>query len=191
MLMSDIICKFEYDFLELNICICDAHNKNLFNEVNFIMNHVKKQSAEIKQVYAIFNKNNDQKNICLQNENILYANKFSCVKFFDDMTYLEKLMYYVRETEGYDTTNFLKLEIPILYDEYSYNYLIIETIDDKYIIARFGHTDVDNYSHLSNGFFHSYDESNEFYDFDTLPAIFAHALKELKQILKIIEIASY
>ena len=55
--MSDIKHDFEISGLKLSICIIDEHHKNLLNEVLGIMDYTKRQKEEIKQVYAVFNKN--------------------------------------------------------------------------------------------------------------------------------------
>ena len=179
----------EHDFecysLKLSICIIDSHHKNLWNEVlGIVETYAKKSQREIKQVYAVFNKYNDLLN---RNEDILYGFRH---KFNINITELEKKMYYVIDKEYiYGGGSYPELELPILRDEYTYNYLIIEMIDDKYIIGRYGVNDVESYD-FNNPQFYGYDEQTEFCDFDALPTEFKNPIKELKQKIKMIDDAS-
>jgi len=201
---------FEYNSLKLSICITDIHHKNLrahhslhrqtysnthhpsthhylWNEVlGIVETYAKKSQREIKQVYAVFNKDKDYK-LLDRNEDILYGFRHKLNFHF---TELEKKMYYVVDKESiYGGGSYPELELPILRDEYAYNYLIIEMIDDKYIIGRYGVNDVesDDFNHPQ---FYGYDRQTEFCDLDALPTEFKNPIEELKQKLKMIDDAS-
>ena len=201
---------FEYNSLKLSICITDIHHKNLrahhslhrqtysnthhpsthhylWNEVlGIVETYAKKSQREIKQVYAVFNKDKDYK-LLDRNEDILYGFRHKFNLYF---TELEKKMYYVVDKESiYGDGSYPELELPILRDEYAYNYLIIEMIDDKYIIGRYGVNDVESYD-FNNPQFYGYDEQTEFCDLDALPFEFKKPIEELKQKIKIIDDAS-
>ena len=196
---------FEYNSLKLSICIIDIHHKNLrahhslhrqtysnthhhlWNEVlGIVETYAKKSQKEIKQVYAVFNKDKDYK-LLDRNEDILYGFRHKFNLYF---TELEKKMYYVVDKESiYGDGSYPELELPILRDEYAYNYLIIEMIDDKYIIGRYGVNDVESYD-FNNPQFYGYDEQTEFCDLDALPFEFKKPIEELKQKIKIIDDAS-
>ncbi len=159
--MTDITHDFEYNSLKLSICIIDSHHENLWNEVLCIVEtYAKKSQTEIKQVYAVFKKD---KKMLDKNEDLLYG-----------ITELEKMMYFVVDTFQY-SCSYPELELPLLRDEYEYNYLIIEMIDDKYIIGRYGSNDVE--SCVYNKYkFHGYNEQTEFCDFDALPSEFKNPI---------------
>ena len=203
---------FEYNSLKLSICIIDEqHHKNLreyhslhrqtyhhthhpnthhhlWNEVlGIVETYAKKSQREIKQVYAVFNKDNDWDNLLNRNEDILYGFRH---KININITELEKNMYYVVDKESiYGGGSYPEFELPILRDEYAYNYLIIEMIDDKYIIGRYGVNDVESYD-FNNPQFYGYDGQTEFCDFDALPIEFKKPIEELKQKIKMIDDAS-
>lgn len=199
---------FEYNSLKLSICIIDniyhknpreyhslhrqtysnTHHPNthhyLWNEVlGIVETYAKKSQREIKQVYAVFNKDKD---LFDRNDDILYGLRH---KYYINITELEKKMYYVVNTSLYSGYSYPALELPILRDEYNYNYLIIEMIDDKYIIGRYGVNDVESYD-FNNPQFYGYDEQTKFCDLDALPFEFKNPIEELKQKIKMIDDAS-
>ena len=91
--MTDIKHDFEYYSLKLSICIIDSHHKNLWNEVlGIVETYAKKSQREIRQVYAVFNKDNNWNNLLNRNEDILYGFRH---KLNINITELEKKMYYV------------------------------------------------------------------------------------------------
>jgi len=115
--MTDIKHDFEYNSLKLSICIIDEqHHKNLreyhslhrktyhhthhpnthhylWNEVlGIVETYAKKSQREIRQVYAVFNKDNNWNNLLNRNEDILYGFRH---KLNINITELEKKMYYV------------------------------------------------------------------------------------------------
>lgn len=180
--MTDIKHDFEYNSLKLSICIIDSYHNNLWNEVlGIVETYGRKSQREIKQVYAVFNKDYE---LLDRNEDILYGFRH---KLNINITELEKKMYYVVDKEY--LYSYPELELPILRDEYAYNYLIIEMIDDKYIIGRYGVNDVESYD-FNNPQFYGYDEQTEFCNFDALPIEFKKPIEELKQKLKMIDDAS-
>jgi hypothetical protein len=170
--------EFEYNSLKLSICIIDSYHKNLWNEVlGIVETYAKKSQREIKQVYAVFNKNKD---LFDRNDDILYGFRH---KFNINITELEKKMYYVVDKEClYGGSSYPEFELPILRDEYTYNQLIIEMIDDKYIIGRYGVNDVESYDFNNPRFY-----GTKFCDLDALPFEFKNPIEELKQKLKTID----
>lgn len=183
--MTDIKHDFEYNSLKLSICIIDRHHKHLWNEVlGIVETYAKKSQKEIKQVYAVFNKNYK---LLDRNEDILYGFRH---KYNSNLTELEKKMYYIIDNEYmYGGGSYPELELPIDRDEYAYNYLIIEMIDDKYIIGRYGVNDVESYD-FNIPQFYGYDGQTEFCDFDALPTEFKNPIEELKQKIKMIDDAT-
>lgn len=194
--MTCIRHDFENKLLNLTICIIDDRNINLWNEVLDIMDCTNRQKEEIKQVYAIFNKNTDLQD---KNKKILYKNKLKVLYnnpffqnnlYIDKITEIEKMMYFLVETEDFSSSNYLKLELPIMRDEYDNNYLVIETTDDKYIAARYGEVDVDSYTSLMGGCFYGYEDQHDFCNFSMLPSEFRIPIEDLKKKIKIIEDSS-
>jgi hypothetical protein len=177
--------EFEYNSLKLSICIIDSYHKNLWNEVlGIVETYSKKSQREIKQVYAVFNKDED---LFDRNDDILYG--FSH-KYIPNLTKLEMKMYYVVDKESlYGVGSYPELELPILRDKYTYNQLIIEMIDDKYIIGRYGVNDVESYD-FNNPQFYGYDGQTKFCDLDALLIEFKKPIEELKQKIKMIDDAS-
>ncbi len=203
--MTDIKHDFEYYSLKLSICIIDIYHKNLrahhslhrqtysnthhclWNEVlGIVETYAKKSQREIKQVYVVFNKNT---NLKTKNKKMLYDNRFIIIEnnYLNQMTELEKMMYFIIgdcDLDDFEPPTHLLLELPIYIDKYLQNYLIIETTDNKYIIARYGSVDG------CDPQFYGYDEQTEFCDLDALPIEFKKPIEELKQKIKMIDDAS-
>lgn len=162
------------NIVDLHICDINIKDKNLWNEVNKIMIYFEKSTDQIKNVYAIYE----------NNENLLKRNKitlkynFSWQHGLDTMTNIEKMMYNVvtlnMSNSHSESLTYVKLELPIEQDNHN-NFLLIETIDNLWLVARFGKTKINSRTMLRRDKLYMYAGQKDFYIFSSLDPLIQQA----------------
>lgn len=99
---------------------------------------------------------------------------FSWQHGLDTMTNIEKMMYNVvtfnMSNAHSESLRYVKLELPIEQDNHN-NFLLIETIDNLWLVARFGKTKINSRTMLRHDKLYMYAGQKDFYNFSSLDSL--------------------